>query len=140
LFTPTDGTRYTSATGHVTINVLPSTPPASPAQLVITETLSNDAVTHEVVMALNIANVGGTDALNVELTQAQINTVSSTSLPLSVGKIAAGGVATATLRFPADTLSRVGELTVSGTYTGGSFNSATKLPLPGARPPIRTAP
>lgn len=140
VFTPTDATSYTNATGHITINVLPATPPSSPAQFVITETLSSDAVTHEIVMALNIANVGGTDALNVELTQAKINTVSSTSLPVSVGKVAAGGVATATLRFPADALSRVGELTVGGTYTGGSFNSATKLPLPGARPPIRTGP
>lgn len=140
LFTPTDATNFTSATGHVTINVLPATPPSSPAQLVITETLSSDAVTHEVVMALNIANVGGTDAPNVAVTLATINTVSSTSLPVSLGKVAAGGVATATLRFPAGTLNRIGELTVGGTYTGGSFNSATKLPLPGARPPIRTGP
>jgi len=142
LFTPTDTTNYASATGNVTINVLPATPPSSPAQLVMTEMLSSDAVTHEVVMALKIANAGGSDALNVQVTLAKINTVSATtSLPLSVGKVAAGGVAAATLRFPASTLNRGAELTLGGTYTGGSFNIASKLPAQVARPPIRrTAP
>src|SRR4030095_16451823 len=55
-FTPTDTTDYNSVPQSVLINVLPA---ASPATLILTQTLVRDTNTNEVVVTLTVANTGG---------------------------------------------------------------------------------
>jgi hypothetical protein len=129
-FTPTDAIDYTTVLKTVKINVNPASPPTSPAQIVVTKTLAR--IGNQVVVSLNISNPGGTDALNVQLTVGKIGNVSGTLLPQSLGTVAAGKTVTATLTFPGTVgaSGTAGVLTVSGTYTGGSFSSASRILLP----------
>jgi hypothetical protein len=129
-FTPTDAIDYATVLKTVKINVNPASPPTSPAQIVVTKTLAR--IGSQVVVSLNISNPGGTDALNVQLTVGKIGSVSGTPLPQSLGTVAAGKTVTATLTFPG-TVGASGTaavLTVSGTYTRGSFSSASRILLP----------
>ena len=123
-FTPTDATDYTPASKSVQINV------KSPAQIVVTKTLAR--VGGQVVVSLNISNPGGADALNVQLTVGKIGNISGTLQPPSLGTVAAGKTVPATLTFPGTVgaSSTAAVLTVSGTYTGGSFSSASRIVLP----------
>jgi len=123
-FTPTDAADYTTASKSVQINV------KSPAQIVVTKTLARAA--GQVVVSLTLFNPGGVDALSVQLTVGKIGNVSGTPLPQSLGTVAAGKTVTATLTFPG-TVGASGTaavLTVSGTYSGGSFSSASRILLP----------
>jgi hypothetical protein len=127
-FTPTDTTDYNSASGTATINVKPT-----PAQLVVTKTLSRDSVTHEVVVSVTVTNAGGTLAQNVQLTLGKIGTqATTTALPQPLGDLASGAAASTALRFPASTgnSGAAAVLSVGGTYTGGSFTSASRITLP----------
>jgi len=102
----------------------------SPAQIVVTKTLARAA--GQVVVSLTLFNPGGVDALSVQLTVGKIGNVSGTPLPQSLGTVAAGKTVTATLTFPG-TVGASGTaavLTVSGTYSGGSFSSASRILLP----------
>jgi hypothetical protein len=130
-FTPGDAIDYNSASDSVLINVTASGAPASPAQIVVTKTLARNG-SNQVVVTLNISNAGGTAAQNVQLTVGKINTTPGTTLPQSLGTVAAGGTVTATLTFPGSvgTTGTLAALTVSGTYTGGSFSSASRVTLP----------
>ncbi len=130
-FTPANSS-YNSASKNVAINVLPVTSGGSPANLVVTRTLARSG--GQVVATLTISNNGGSAAQNVALTTAKIGTVSPvTSLPQALGSIPAGGSVQTTLTFPG-TVGAAGaskrSLSVSGTYTGGSFSNTARITLP----------
>ena len=97
-FFPTDSTDYNTATPTVQINVNPSLPPASPAQIVVTKTLARNG-SNQVVVSLNITNAGGTDAPNVQLTIGKIGTTLGTTLPQSLGTVAKGTTVPADVDF-----------------------------------------
>jgi hypothetical protein len=131
-FSPMNGVDYTFGNAFVFINVKP-VPPSTPAQLVVTRSLSRDSGTNEIVAIVTIANTGGTAAANVTLTIAKVGaTGTSTALPQSLGTLAAGGAVLTAVRFPgsAGLPGTASTITLGGTYTGGSFNSTARITLP----------
>ena len=81
---------------------------------------------------LTIANTGGTDAANVVLTSVKVGSDTAVPLPQSLGTIAAGASVQTTVSVPASVgASGAGSsLTLSGTYTGGTFSSSARITLP----------
>ncbi|HLK55516.1 MAG TPA: IPT/TIG domain-containing protein, partial [Chthonomonadaceae bacterium] len=82
---------------------------------------------------ISLKNLGFQTAPNVTLTKATLNAVkTTTTLPMSVGSIAAGSTGTASLTFPlsSGTSGSVVTLAVSGTFTGGKFSGSLKVTLP----------
>ncbi len=105
-------------------------PPATPANLIVTRTLSRTG--GNVVAQITIANTGGTDATNVVITAVKIGADTATPLPVNVGTIAAGATAVATVSVPT-TVGNPGaasSFSLSGTYTGASFGSSARITLP----------
>ena len=128
-FTPTD-TTYAAVTASTTITVNPVAPPSSPANLVITKTLTRNG--GNVVLQLTIANTGGTAAANVVLTSVKVGVDAGTPLPQSLGSIGPGISSQATVSVPGSVgaAGAAGSLTVSGTYAGGTFSSSARITLP----------
>jgi hypothetical protein len=129
IFTPSSS-NYVVTSKSVTVDVLPASGGGAPANLVPTKTLAR--VGGQVVATINIANTGGTAAQNVILTVAKIGTVSGTPLPQSLGTIAAGASVQLTVNFPG-TVGAAGagsSLTLSGTATGATFGSTSRITLP----------
>ncbi len=86
-----------------------------------------------IVAHLTLQNAGYEDAPNVQVMAAQIGSSSTTTpLPLTVGTLAAGASAPATLTFPgsAGASGSIKNLTVSGTYTGGTWSKTVSISLP----------
>jgi hypothetical protein len=128
-FTPIDTVHYTTATQTTAITVNPA-PATTPANLVVTKTLTRTG--GNVVVQFTIANTGGTAAANVALTSVKVGADTATPLPQSIGTIAAGATAQATVSVPG-TVGASGaasSLTLSGTYTGGTFSSSARITLP----------
>ena len=103
---------------------------APPANLVVTRILTRSG--GNVVIQLNIANTGGNPAVNVTLTSVKIGAATATPLPLTIGTIAPGSSATATLTLP-DSVGASGaasSLSVTGTYTGDNFGAGARITLP----------
>ena len=71
-----------------------------------------------IVATITVSNAGTGTANNVVLTSVQLGSTSGTPLPQSLGNIAPGASATATVQFPAGTSGQI--LRVRGTYDGGS--------------------
>jgi hypothetical protein len=128
-FTP-NSTNYASGSVSTTINVVQSGTGNGQPNIVITRSLAR--VNGQVVATLTIANTGGADAPNVVLTTAKIGTTSGTPLPQSLGAIAAGASVQATVTFPGTVgaSGTAGSITLSGTYTGGTFTSSARITLP----------
>ena len=129
-FTPTDTVDYKAVTASTTINVNPASPPASPANLVITRVLTRTG--GNVVVQLTIANTGGTAAANVTLANAKVGADTATPLPQNIGTIGPGSSAQATVTVPGSVGASVAasSLALSGTYTGGTFSSSARITLP----------
>jgi hypothetical protein len=129
-FTPTDTTDYTAAGTSTTITVNPAAPPASPADLVVTRLLTRSG--GNVLVQLTISNTGGTEADNVVLTNVRVGADVATPLPQNLGTIAAGVSVQATVTVPGSVgaSGAASSLTVSGTYSGGTFNSSSRITLP----------
>jgi len=129
-FTPADAVDYNRTAASTTINVNPAAPPSSPADLVVTKVQTRTS--SSVVVQLTIANTGGTAAANVVLASVKVGADSATPLPQSIGTIGAGGSAQATVTVPASVgaSGAASSLTVSGTYTGGTFSSSARTTLP----------
>jgi len=129
VFTPSSS-NYSAAAKSVSINVLPANPPASPASLVVTRTLAR--IDGQVVVALTIANNGGTAAENVIVTAAKIGTTSGAPVPQSLGTLAAGASVQTVVNFTGSVgvAGSGSTLTVSGTYTGGTFGGSSRITLP----------
>jgi hypothetical protein len=127
-FTPTDIVNYASVSASVLINVNPA---QTPPQLILTYSLSSSRNT--ITAIVKIANTGGIAAKNVRVTVAKIgSTRTTTDLPYSFGSIAARDSETGAFRFvnPGEPGSKT-TITVSGTYTGGTFTSTAEIRLPG---------
>lgn len=127
-FTPSDMVDYSTVTDTVSINIGPA---SGPANLVVTKTLTRNA--NQITVVVTIANTGGTAASNVKLTTAKIGaTPTTTALPQALGTIAGGEIAQVTVNFPgsAGLSGGTSTITLSGTYTGGSFSSTGRVTLP----------
>jgi hypothetical protein len=130
IFTPSDTVHYTTANASTAITVNPASSPSSPANLVVTKVLTRSG--GNVNVQLTIANTGGTDAANVVLTSVKVGSDTAVPLPQSLGTIAAGASVQTTVSVPASVgASGAGSsLTLSGTYTGGTFSSSARITLP----------
>ena len=103
---------------------------ATPANLVITKVLTRTG--GDVVVQLTISNAGQTAATNVTLTSVNVGSDAAAPLPQALGTIAAGASTQATVSV-AGTVGASGaasSLTISGTYTGGTFSSSARIALP----------
>jgi hypothetical protein len=105
--------------------------PGTP-QLITTATLTNLGSGMGYQANLTVRNSGTAVAQNVELDTASLGIASGTGLPVSLGSIAPGGSATATITFPASAgvsgASAVEKY--SGVYSGGSFGGSVRAKLP----------
>lgn len=127
VFTPSDSVSYNTAAKSVAIDVIAV---ATPARVVVKPTLTRTS--SQVTATMKISNNGGTAAVNVILSLAKIGSTTGTVLPQNLGTIPAGAGTTVTVQFPL-TVGGSGTaalLTVGGSYTGGSFSSATRVKLP----------
>jgi immunoglobulin I-set domain protein len=133
VFTPTDTADYTTASKTVTINVDPISGGGTPANLVVTYVLTRDPSTQNVVVAITVANSGGTDAGSVQINAATIGGTSTTaSLPIMLGTVAAGGQGATTVQFPG-TVGTTGSravLSIAGGSTAGAFGANGRVVLP----------
>jgi hypothetical protein len=115
---------YTISTASVPILV-------TTVSLTTTSTLSKNA-DGSYQMVVTVKNNGNGTASNVQLTGATLGSASGSPLPQSLGDIAPGGSASATLTFPssagADGATVAERLT--GTYTGGTFGGSSRAVLP----------
>lgn len=129
-FTPLDSANHSAASKTVTIDV--NSAPKPGVNLIVTSLLRRDGTTGEAIVVVTVANTGGTAAAGVKLTSVKIGTATGTPGTIQLGAIAAGGQASAEVRIPsaAGAPGSPGVLTISGTYTGGTFNSATRVVLP----------
>jgi hypothetical protein len=87
-----------------------------------------------IVATVTLANTGGVTAGNVRMTAVSLGGVSAinVSVPILVGDIPAGASRTGILQFPGS-LGSAGThalLQISGSYTGGTFSSGTRVILP----------
>ncbi|HZT43417.1 MAG TPA: plastocyanin/azurin family copper-binding protein [Chthonomonadaceae bacterium] len=105
--------------------------------LVTTLTLSVDSLTKDssgnYVAAIELHNIGNLSANNTTIKKATMGAAAtSTTLPVSVGSIAAGTSGSTTLTFPgsAGASGTTVALKVSGTFTGGTFMTSLKVKLP----------
>jgi len=105
---------------------------SSQPDIIITNTLSREPGTNNVLVSLTLSNLGGTAAQNVQLTIGEIDATAGATVPQSLGIIASTGRTTATLTFPASVgaSGAAAALIVGGAYTGGSFQSASRITLP----------
>jgi hypothetical protein len=129
LFTPTDTVTYAFAKATVAINVLPV--PGSPVKIITTNALHRNGI-NDISVQLTLTNIGGTIASNVVLTSVKIGSTSGTSLPQAIGALAFDASVTASVTVPgsAGTSGSPSVLTVTGTYSGGSFSATSRITLP----------
>jgi len=128
-FNPTNSRSYRAVTASVQINVTAG----GPATLISTSTLARESGTNNVIVTIRIANTGGSPATAVLVNTARIGATSAlTSLPASVSNIPAGGSSVVTLAFPASVGAKGARpvLSVSGTFSGGSFGQSARVILP----------
>ncbi|HLI49626.1 MAG TPA: choice-of-anchor tandem repeat GloVer-containing protein [Chthonomonas sp.] len=91
---------------------------------------------NNVVVTFTITNTGGASATNLAVTLATLTDSTrqkfntSSSLPLSLGTLSAGGSVSATLVFPSTAASGSGLLQVRGSYGGGSFGGSLRVTVP----------
>lgn len=106
--------------------------PASQVNLLSSWTLTRDS-SNNVIATVVLANNGSVAAQNVILSTAKIGTASGTVLPAVVPMIPAESTATLSIVFPAAAVGAhgsAGVLTLSGSFTGGTFNNAGRIALP----------
>jgi hypothetical protein len=127
-FTPTDSTDYSVVAGSTTIEVNSALPPG--VNLVVSYALSRSP--GNITILVTVANNGGTTAANAVLSTVKVGTATATPLPQNLGPIAGGSSVQATVTVPA-TVGASGaasSISISGTYTGGSFSTAGRITLP----------
>jgi len=126
-FTPSDANDYNTATGSTTINV--TTPATTPVNLVVTGTTTRNGT---ILVQVIVANSGGASAANVVLTSVKVGATAATTLPQSLGALAPGNSARATVSVPGSVgvSGAASTLSMSGTYTGGTFTTTARVTLP----------
>ncbi|HZT43743.1 MAG TPA: sialidase family protein [Chthonomonadaceae bacterium] len=95
--------------------------------------VTRNSTTGVYTATFTLKNVGYLTAPGTEITKSTLGAAAtSTTLPVTLGNIAAGATATATLTYPssAGTPGTVVTLKVSGKFTGGTFSVSQKLTLP----------
>ncbi|HZT43586.1 MAG TPA: choice-of-anchor tandem repeat GloVer-containing protein [Chthonomonadaceae bacterium] len=99
--------------------------------------LSRDSTTGDISATLSIKNVGYLSAANASLTKSTLGpklspVATTTSLPISLGSIAAGATVTVTLTYPgsAGTSGEVAYLKANTRFTGGASGLSFKVTLP----------
>jgi hypothetical protein len=104
---------------------------ASGVQIIVTRLLSRDG-SNNIVVQLTLANTGSTPASDVILTGVKIGTASGTPLPQTIGTILPNSSTQVAVTVPpsAGSSGAASSLTVTGTYTGGTFTSTARLTLP----------
>ena len=96
-------------------------------------TLTRNASTKVITVPLTVTNTGYASAPSVKITAATLGgKVPKTKLPLGAGTLAAGASGHVSLAFPgtAGAKGKSVALTVSGTYTGGTFSQTSSVVLP----------
>jgi len=131
-FTPTDTVQYLPATKTVIINVTSNG--GTPANLVVTNVISRDSGTQEIVVRITVANTGATTASNVRLTAIRIGSAATTTvLPAVLGDIPFGQTATTTIRIPASAGApgAASSLSITGQHgTASNFGGSFRITLP----------
>jgi hypothetical protein len=127
IFTPTDTADYNTAFGSTLITVNAAT--NTPAVLTITKVLTRGSA---ITALITIANTGGAAAANVVLTGVTIGGTVATPLPQALGTVAPGTSVQATVSVPLSVgnSGAASSMIVTGTYTGGAFNSSARITLP----------
>jgi hypothetical protein len=127
-FSPADTANYLPVSATTKIDIKPSG--AAGANIVVTRTLRRTGDTISIDLVL--ANAGGTAAVDAVLHAVKIGSTSAAGLPLNLGTIAPGEVRVVTVQVAgsAGNPGAAGNLTVSGSFAGGSFSSAARVTLP----------
>ena len=129
VFTPTDTVDYAIVMDSVQINVLP----ADGAGLILTEILSRDPSTQNVIVTFTVANSNTVTATGVQVTAATLGTAGTlTALPLAVPDVPSGGSSTVVLTFPssAGTPGSLEFFSITGSSSLGGFSGSTRVSLP----------
>ncbi len=95
--------------------------------------LTRDASTGNITVPLTVQNVRSQTAANVQVTASTLGGYQTLSpLPVTLGSLPVGASVSLTLTYPvkAGTAGSARLLAVSGTYTGGKFNSMLTVTLP----------
>lgn len=102
------------------------------ATIIVVPSLSRDGTTNEVVASLRLTNTGGAAASNVQLTSALLNGTPTTTGFTNLGSIAVGASLFTTVRFPGGgfTPGAAAVLRVTGSLTGNSFSSSSRVTIP----------
>jgi hypothetical protein len=118
------------AQSNLTLLVYPYAP-TTPVNLLTSYVFNRDA-NNNYVATVVVANSGSSTAQNVTIGSARLGGVSGTVAPASVASIGPASTATFTILYPAGSIPNtpVQVLTISGTYTGGSFSSGGRVTLP----------
>jgi hypothetical protein len=114
----------------LSLHVIPYSPTTAVSLLSIW-TLSRDP-SNNVIATVVVANNGSQTAQNVSITSATIGSVAGV-YPSATASILAGSSATFQIQFPGASLGASGSpnvLSLSGTYTGGTFDNAGRIVLP----------
>lgn len=126
-FTPTSPA-YRPSTKTVTIDVLP----AGVAALVVPSTMTRDPNTKELTVEITLANTGTAPYDNIVMKSALIGTTHPGEQLPTIPTLRGSGIAVVTLTYPpiVGASGTVTTQTISGTYTGGTFNYAARVVLP----------
>lgn len=109
--------------GPVTYTFTAGPTPCGGVRLVTTSTLTCTSPSTVQAM-ITVSNIGTLPAGSASLTIARLGSTNGTPLPQSLGTIAPGGSATATVNFAS---SGGTTLTTGGTFTGGTFNATKRV-------------
>jgi hypothetical protein len=105
------------------------TTPCGGVRLVVTSTLSR--VDLSTVRAnITVQNIGSEAANGVVLTTTRLGATNGAGLPQTLGNLAPGASANATVNIANSSPGMATTLTVGGTYTGGSFTSTKRVTVP----------
>jgi hypothetical protein len=80
--------------------------------------------------AITVENIGTLPANTSVLSSAKLGSTNGTPLPQSLGSIAPGGSATATVQFSNSTPGASSTLSAGGTYSGGTFSATKRVTVP----------
>jgi hypothetical protein len=114
--------------GTVSYNFIAGPTPCGSVRLVVTQVLSRTSPS-TVQAVITIQNIGALTASNTLVTIAKLGTTDGTPLPQSLGSIAPGASAVATVNFNNSTPG-ASTLKVGGTYSTGSFSSNVRVTVP----------
>ncbi|MCM3872122.1 MAG: hypothetical protein ND895_15675 [Pyrinomonadaceae bacterium] len=103
--------------------------PCGGVRLVVKSSLTRTNAT-TVEAAITVENIGTLPADASTLTTAKLGSTNGAPLPQSLGSIAPGASATATVQFANSTPGASSTLSAGGTYTGGTFSGTKRVTIP----------